>query len=132
MRWHGKLGLGLAFMIGGVEAQAQDVVIGPPVVIETVPEPAPKVPIWRNLGWIETEYNYRSTGPGQTFVAPVMDRFGDEFMFRQVAIRFEKPLEQCFSWGFNIQAYGGSDAAFLNPTAGAIIDRPDPRFGFDF
>ena len=84
-------------------------------------------------GWLETEYNYRSTGSGPTRVAPVIDRFGNEFMFRQLALRIEKPLDpKDWSWGFNMQPYAGSDPAFLNPTKGAIIAHPNPRFGFDF
>lgn len=84
-------------------------------------------------GWIELDYTARTSGPGATFVAPVMNRFGNEFLFRQLAFRIEKPLDpKNWSWGFNAQPYGGSDPAFLNPTAGAIIDNPNPRFGFDF
>ncbi len=84
-------------------------------------------------GWLETEYTYRSTGPGRTTVAPVMDRFGNEFLLRQLALRIERPLNpNDWSWGFNMQPYAGSDPAFLNPIRGAIIDHPNPRFGFDF
>ncbi len=84
-------------------------------------------------GWFDSGYTYRTSGPGETLVAPVMNRFGDEYMFNQIAIRIEKPLDpKDWSWGFNMQPYGGADPALLNPTRGAIIRNPDPRFGFDF
>jgi hypothetical protein len=84
-------------------------------------------------GWLDGGYTYRSTGTGPTFVAPVMNRFGDEFLLNQIAFRIEKRLEpNAWSWGFNMQPYGGSDPSLLNPTRGAIIPHPDPRFGFDF
>ena len=108
------------------------------------PTPVDQVKILRGLllpadsslklyGWMETEYNFRSTGSGQTSVAPVIDRFGNELQLRQLALRIEKPLELTdWSWGFNMQPYAGSDPAFLNPTKGAIFAHPNPRFGFDF
>jgi hypothetical protein len=83
-------------------------------------------------GWLETEYDFRTTGRGPTNVAPLMDRFGDEFMLRELAFRIERQLDpRELSWGFTIQPYAGSDAAFLNPIRGAMIQNPNPRFGFD-
>ena len=88
---------------------------------------------YKFYGWFEGEYSLRSTGHGQTKVEPVMDRFGDEFMFRQLALRIERTVDPTtWSWGFTVQPYAGSDPAFLNPTRGAIIADPNPRFGFDF
>jgi hypothetical protein len=84
-------------------------------------------------GWFDGGYTYRTSGPGETLVAPLPNRFGDEYSFNQIAIRIEKPLDpDNWSWGFNLQPYGGADAALLNPTKGAIISNPNSRFGFDF
>ena len=85
------------------------------------------------FGWLEGDYTYRSSGAGRTTVAPVMNRFGNEALLRQAVLRIERPLDpNCWSWGFNVQAMGGADAAFLNPSKGAIIRNPDPRMGFEF
>src|SRR5947209_11543661 len=81
----------------------------PPQVTETVPEAAPapdsgpglgptplnKVGILQGLifgdndkppinisGWADFDYTYRSTGRGINPIAPVMNRFGDEFLVR--------------------------------------------------
>jgi hypothetical protein len=85
------------------------------------------------FGWTDFDYTYRSTGPGQNNIAPVMNRFGDEFLVRELGLAISKPLDpKDWSWGFNIIMLGGADGAFLNPTAGAFISNPDPRFGFSF
>src|SRR5579884_1758851 len=70
-------------------------------------------------GWMDFDYTFRSTGPGQNNVAPVMNRFGDEFLTRTLGIWLSKPLDpKELSWGFNAIFIGGADAAFIGPTAG--------------
>src|SRR5205823_12325804 len=70
-------------------------------------------------GWMDFDYTYRSTGPGQNNVAPVMNRFGDEFLARQLGLYLSRPLDpKTWSWGFNVIYFAGADAAFLQPTAG--------------
>ena len=82
-------------------------------------------------GWADFDYTYRSTGPGQNNIAPVMNRFGDEFLTRQLGIYLSKSTTQELSWGFNAIFIGGSDAAFLGPTAGGWANT-NPRFGSQF
>ncbi len=83
-------------------------------------------------GWMDFDYTYRSTGSGENNVAPVMNRFGDEFLTRQLGLYLFKPLdEKCWSWGFNAIFIGGADASFLTPTAGGW-NNTNPRFGADF
>jgi hypothetical protein len=84
-------------------------------------------------GWLDMGYTYATGGPGQLNVEPRLNRYGDEFLVNQIALRVERPLDPHeLSWGFNVQAYAGADPALLNPTAGPLIDNPNPRFGFDF
>jgi len=83
-------------------------------------------------GWIDADYTYRSTGSGENNVAPVMNRFGDEFLMRQIGLYLYKPLDpKDWSWGFNAIFIAGADAAFLGPTAGGWANT-DPRFGSQF
>ncbi len=82
-------------------------------------------------GWADFDYTFRSTGRGINNVAPVMNRFGDEFLARQLGIYITKPLTQELSWGFNVIFIGGADAAFLTPTAGGWSNS-NPRFGSSF
>jgi hypothetical protein len=83
-------------------------------------------------GWLDADYTYRSTGHGINNIAPVMNRFGDEALLRQVGLYLSKPLDpKCLSWGFNAIFIAGSDASFLGPTAGGWKN-PDPRFGSQF
>jgi len=108
------------------------------------PTPFLKVGILQNLicgdketpyqigAWIESDYNYRSTGTGINNVAPVMNRFGDEFEGRQFGLYLARNLSKTdWDWGFNIIALAGADASFLNPTPGWYHDN-NPRFGFNF
>jgi hypothetical protein len=84
------------------------------------------------FGWIDADYTYRSTGPGENNIAPVMNRFGDEFLMRQIGIDITKPLDmKTWSWGFNAIFIAGADASFLGPTAG-WYDNTNPRFGTQF
>ena len=83
-------------------------------------------------GWMDFDYTYRSTGTGQNNVAPVMNRFGDEFLARSLGLYVFKPLnEKELSWGFNVIYFGGADASFIQPTAGYPA-QTNPRFGQSF
>ena len=71
-------------------------------------------------GWLTRDYTYRSTGTGENNIAPVMNRFGDEFLMRPIGLLLLKALDQVTGrWGFNSIFIGGADASFLGPTAGA-------------
>ena len=83
-------------------------------------------------GWLETDYTYRSSGPGLTTVAPMMNRFGDEFLGRELGFVLSRPLDpNDWSWGFNVIYFGGADAAVINPSRGWVTN-PDPRFSQEF
>ncbi len=83
-------------------------------------------------GWLDADYTYRSTGTGQNNIAPVMNRFGDEFLARQIGLYVYKALDpKDWSWGFNAIFIGGADASFLGPTAGGWANT-NPRFGGQF
>jgi Putative beta-barrel porin-2, OmpL-like. bbp2 len=83
-------------------------------------------------GWIDADYTFRSTGPGQNNIAPVMNRFGDEALLRQIGLYIYKPLDpKCLSWGFNCIFIAGADASFLTPIGGGW-NNTNPRFGGDF
>ena len=89
---------------------------------------ADKAPI-KFAGWLDGDYTFRSTGRGRTNIAPVENRFGDEFLFREAGLWVYKPLdEKTWSWGFNSIFIAGSDASFLGPTAGGWANT-NPRFG---
>jgi hypothetical protein len=91
-----------------------------------------KDPYLRMFGWVDVDYTYRSTGPGQNNIAPVMNRFGDEALNRQNGIAISKLLDpDHWSWGFNSIFIAGADAAFLNPTKGWITS-PNPRYSVQF
>ena len=81
---------------------------------------------------LDADYTFRSTGPGQNNIAPVMNRYGDEFLMRQIGLYVYKPLnEKELSWGFNAIFIAGADASFLGPTAGGWANT-NPRFGSQF
>ena len=83
-------------------------------------------------GWMDFDYTYRSTGSGENNVAPVMNRFGDEFLTRQLGLDLFKPLDETtWSWGFNAIFIAGADASFLTPIGGGW-NNTNPRFGADF
>ena len=97
------------------------------------PTPLPKVNILQDLifgkdnkdapfivrGWLDGDYTYRSTGKGQNNIAPIQNRFGDEFLARELGLWIYKPLDtKELSWGFNSIFLAGSDASFNTPTAG--------------
>jgi hypothetical protein len=83
-------------------------------------------------GWLDADYTYRSTGHGLNSVAPVENRFGDEFLMREIGLYVYRPLDpKCLSWGFNCLFLAGSDASFISPTAGGWRNT-DPRFGTQF
>src|SRR5262249_19754996 len=89
-------------------------------------------------GWLDFDYTYNSSGPGLANgaaggpgLAPVMNRFGDEFLVRQLGLYLTKPLTNDWSWGFNAILIPGTHAAFLTPTAGWFA-QTNPRFGVSF
>ena len=83
---------------------------------------------WLHMaGWADFDYTYRSTGKGVNNVAPVMNRFGDEFLTRQLGLYLYKPLdEKTWSWGFNSIFIGGADASFLTPIGGGYKNTNPP------
>jgi hypothetical protein len=83
-------------------------------------------------GWADFDYTYRSTGSGRNNIAPVMNRFGNEFLARELGLYVYKPLDpKELSWGFNAMFMAGADASFLGPTAGGWRNT-NPRFGSQF
>jgi Putative beta-barrel porin-2, OmpL-like. bbp2 len=83
-------------------------------------------------GWLDADYTYRDTGHGINNIAPVMNRFGDEFLLREIGLIISKPLDPNeLSWGFNSIFLAGADASFLTPTAGGWKNT-NPRFGADW
>jgi hypothetical protein len=89
-------------------------------------------PLFHVAGWLDFDYTFRSTGQGINNVAPVMNRFGDEALARQLGIYLYRPLDpEKLSFGFNAIFIGGSDASFLGPTAGGWANT-NPRFGSQF
>jgi len=89
-------------------------------------------PTLQVFGWVDPDYTYRNSGHGINNIAPVMNRFGDEFLMREIVLNVNKPLDsKDWSWGFNSTLLAGSDGAFLQPTAG-WFKQTDPRFGFSF
>lgn len=119
---------------------------GRPEAAQLGPTPLLKVGILQNLlfgdnadqskikvsGWMDFDYTFRSTGPGENNVAPVMNRFGDEALVRELGIYISRALDpKDWSWGFNIIWFAGSDASFIQPTAGWPA-QTNPRFGESF
>lgn len=83
-------------------------------------------------GWADADFTFRSSGYGRTNIAPLMNNYGNEFLFREIGLVLQRPLDHKeLSWGFNSIFFGGSDAAFINPTRGWIAN-PDPRFSAQF
>jgi len=84
------------------------------------------------FGWFDFGYTSASNGKGILPVETRENRFGNEFLFNQIAVVIERTLDpENLSFGFRIEPYGGADAALLNPL-GSVEKHPDPRFGFDF
>ena len=95
-----------------------------PVVMESEAAPAPDAPLGptpllavgilqkmifgdddkaklKIAGWLDADYTFRSTGHGVNGIAPVMNRFGDEPLLRQLGVLISRPLDPtCWSWGF--------------------------------
>lgn len=84
------------------------------------------------FGWINGGYTYGSNGPGKFTIAPVQNRYSNEFLLDQMYLHVAKDLTKEWSWGFNMDAQGGADSAIINPTAGAFISNPNPRMNFQF
>jgi hypothetical protein len=87
----------------------------------------------RLFGWAEAGYTGSSSGSGIMAVQPRQNRYGNEFLFDQLGLVLQKPLNQDrFDWGFHIRYFAGADAALGQPKGG-IDDPPgDPRFSNDF
>lgn len=81
--------------------------------------------------WADFDYTFRSTGPGVNNIAPVMNRFGDEFLVRTLGIYISRGLDKDWSWGYNVIFIGGADAFFLQPIGGGWT-QTNPRFGSSF
>jgi hypothetical protein len=89
-------------------------------------------PTLQVFGWIDPDYTFRNNGHGINNIAPVMNRFGDEVLMREIVLNVNKPLDaKELSWGFNMTLLAGADGAFLQPTAG-WFKQTDPRFGLSF
>ena len=134
---------------GATVVQVQEAPVAadpPPPCCGSGPTPLTKVGILEGLlygqnpdktpihvsGWADFDYTYRSTGSGVNNVAPVMNRFGDEALVRQLGIYIYRPTKKDeLSFGFNCIFIAGADAAFLSPTAGGWANT-DPRFGSSF
>jgi hypothetical protein len=87
----------------------------------------------RTFGWVEGGYTGASTQSGRLRVAPVQNRFGDQFLINQIGWVVQKPLEQDrFNIGFNMRYFAGADAAIGQPKGGIGGPNPDPRFSQDF
>ena len=50
--------------------------------------------------WMDFDYTYRSTGHGINNIAPVMNRFGDEFLARELGLYVFRPLDETASKEF--------------------------------
>jgi hypothetical protein len=87
----------------------------------------------RLLGWAEMGYTGSSSGSGLLATQPRQNRFGNEFLFNQVGVAFQKALRQDqFDWGFHVRYFAGADAALGTPKGGVGDPVTNPRFGHDF
>ncbi len=79
----------------------------------------------RSFGWIEGGYTGASTGAGILSVEPRQNRFGNEFLFNQIGLTVQKPLQQdIFNLGFMMRYFAGADAALGRSPRGASAIRP--------
>jgi hypothetical protein len=82
----------------------------------------------RVSGWLDMGYTYATSGAGRLAVAPQMNRFGQEYLFNQLALTFDRPLSaDTWSWGYYLQFFSGADASTLEGPGD--IRNTDPRFG---
>jgi hypothetical protein len=87
----------------------------------------------KTFGWVEGGYTYSSSTSGLMSVAPVQNRFGDEFLLNQIGLVLMKPLKQDeFNMGFNIRYFAGADAAIGQPLGGLDSPPENDRFSHDF
>ncbi len=85
-------------------------------------------PALRVSGWADMGYTSSSSGSGRLAVAPQMNRFGNEYLFNQLALTFERPLRYDeFSCGYYLQLFNGADASTLQ--GDGDIKNGNPRFG---
>src|SRR5260370_29099659 len=81
------------------------------------------------FGWIDPDYTFRNNGHGINNIAPVMNRFGDEVLMREIVLNVNKPMDpKELSWGFNSTLLHDADGAFLQTTPG-WFKQADHRFG---
>jgi hypothetical protein len=85
------------------------------------------------FGWVEGGHTFSSTGTGLLATQPRQNRFGEEFLLKQIGLVAQKPLRQDqLDFGFNVRYFAGHDAALGQP-GGGIDDPPgNSRFGHDF
>lgn len=87
----------------------------------------------RTFGWLEAGYTGASVRPGLMSVAPVQNRFADEFNVSQIGFALQRPLAQDrFNLGFNIRYFAGADAAIGQPKGGIGSTVTSTRFSHDF
>jgi hypothetical protein len=87
----------------------------------------------RSFGWVEGGYTAASTGTGILSVQTRQNRYGNNFLFNQIGLTIQKPLEQDrFNLGFNVVYFAGADAAIGQPKSGIGGANFDPRFSQDF
>jgi len=107
-----------------------------PVLPEDIKLPPNALTDWlasgniRLFGWAQGGYTASSTGAGLLEIEPLMNRFGDSWLFNQGALVLERTLTPDWSWGFRSEFYMGSDAAFLHPVNG--FGPPGEKFSTDF
>jgi hypothetical protein len=87
----------------------------------------------RTFGWIEGGFTGSSSGSGRLSVAPVLNRFGNEYLLNQIGLTLQKPLEEDrFNIGFNIRYFAGADAATGQPKGGIGSTVSSQHFSHDF
>jgi hypothetical protein len=87
----------------------------------------------RSFGWVEGGHTGASTGTGILSVQTRQNRFGNEFLFNQIGLTIQKPLEQDrFNLGFNVVYFAGADAAIGQPKGGIGGASFNPKFSQDF
>jgi hypothetical protein len=79
-------------------------------------------------GWTEQGYTYANTGTGRLAVAPEMNRYGQTYLFNQVALTAERRADtEELSCGYYLQLFGGADAFTLQGPGD--IRNSSPYFG---
>ena len=79
---------------------------------------------------MDFDYTFRSTSHGINNIAPVQNRFGDEFLIRELGFYIYKPLDpKCWDWGFNALILAGADGSFdlADCSPGALLARSNNK-----